>query len=183
MNKYSGKAIVCLGVAVILLSPAVYSQGMDSAYQKTGYTQGNNAGVRRKQARGKFLDSLNLTDEQKEKLKEQNTKYKEQGRELRSKLRAKRKELRDELNKDTIDKKKIDAIVSEISSLSAEQIKQMVERIISTKEILTPEQFKKFQDKVRNVRKRIKERFGSRNGTGGRFGKGIGKGFSRGMGQ
>ncbi len=184
MNKYSGKAIVYLGViALIMLPPAVYSQSMDNAYQDKGNVQGNNLRSNRKQARKRFLDSLNLTDEQKDKLKEQNAKYKEQGKELRSKLRAKRKELRDELNKDTIDKKKIDAIVSEISSLSAQQTKQMVDRIISTKGILTPEQFKKFQERVRSVRQKIKQRFGNRNRTGNSFRGGMNQGLEKGAGQ
>jgi len=174
MNKYSRKAIVYLGTAVLIsLTPAVYSQSMNNASQDKENVQGKNTGFNKKEARQKFLDSLNLTDEQKEKLKEQNAVYKDKNKELKKQIRAKRKELRDELNKGTIDKKKIYPIVSQISSLSAQQLRQMVDRIISTKEILTPEQFKEFQEKVKNIRQRIRQR--NKNGMGNNFRKGMGQ--------
>ena len=125
---------------------------------------------------------MRLTGKQRRELKEQSAKYREVIRKIREQLKAKRRELRNELGKNTVDEKKIYSIVSQINSLSAKQLELITKRVISTKGILTPEQFKKFQERARNIRRMMRRRFEkSRGETGSNFRKKADRAFKKGM--
>jgi len=94
-----------------------------------------------------FSKTLNLTPEQQEKIKNQQTANKERWTELRNKLRDKRSELKKELENPQINKDRVNVLVAEIKALMGEELDQRVDNIIFMKEILTPEQFKKLQEK------------------------------------
>jgi Spy/CpxP family protein refolding chaperone len=103
-----------------------------------------------------FSKTLNLTPEQQEKIKKQESINREKGTELRDKLRDKRSELKAELEKPQINKDRIDALVAEIKTLTGEQLERRVDNIIFMKQVLTPEQVKKLQEKKNEKVKEIK---------------------------
>ncbi|MBL7130947.1 MAG: periplasmic heavy metal sensor [Candidatus Omnitrophica bacterium] len=149
------QAVVFAGVvAALFLSSAAYAQSVDNAAQGEMRP--------RREPKQRLIEELGLTVEQQEQIKEQCSENKEKNKELREKIRSKRLELKQELEKQNIDKSKIDSLVAEIKILMGQQLEQRVESILSMKEILTPEQFEKFQQKVRitikNRRGRLKNK-------------------------
>jgi Spy/CpxP family protein refolding chaperone len=92
---------------------------------------------------------LNLTESQKQQMAQQRTKEKEQGRVLREEMKAVRDELTKELDKDKPDRVRISSIISQMKELIGRRIEQRVEGILSMKQVLTPEQFKKLNEKTK----------------------------------
>ena len=109
-----------------------------------------------------IYDRLDLTPEQEEKIRAQRREEREKSRELMEKYRAKRGELRTELEKETIDKARVDLLIKEVTTVKQEILRQRVDRIMATREILTSEQFRKLQEmkkeKMEKMRSKMKER-------------------------
>jgi Spy/CpxP family protein refolding chaperone len=120
----------------------------------------------------KIVEELNLTTEQQEALRQQRTGHREKRKALMETLRTKKEALRAELEKEEIDKERIDSIVSEIKPLLGQQIELRVEDTLAMKEILTAEQYQKFQEFIKKKKKgRGKRGFGKRGhhkGSGNR---------------
>jgi len=93
-----------------------------------------------------FMKKLNLSPEQKSQITKQQDMDKEKGKELRDKMQAKRLELKKELERSEVDTNKVNAIITDIKTLTGEQLDLRVNSIMAMKQILTPEQFKKLQD-------------------------------------
>ncbi|HPM42305.1 MAG TPA: Spy/CpxP family protein refolding chaperone [Candidatus Omnitrophota bacterium] len=91
---------------------------------------------------------LSLTPEQRDKIKAHREEGKLKAKEIQEQMRAKKEELKAEMAKSVSDRSKIDAIAADMKSLSARMIDQRIERILSLKEILTPEQFQKVNAKI-----------------------------------
>jgi len=137
--KYKQTVAYLAVVAILFLGSAAYAQPFGDAQEgAAGYKQGRMKN---------HIKDLELTPEQQEQLKAQRIEQMKKGKELRNKLRAKRKALREELEKEDVDKSKIYGLVAEIKTILGNQVEQRVEGILSTKEILTPEQFEKLQQK------------------------------------
>ena len=195
------RLIITAVVAVFALSlTGVYAQEETDkpAYQEgpqyqgpvcgMGHQSGGPAGEGGPQERGrgpnkekffeKIVEELNLTTEQQEALRQQRTGHREKRKALMETFRAKKEVLREELEKEEIDKEKIDSIVSEIKPLLGQQIELRVEDTLAMKEILTAEQYQKFQAFIKKKKRRGhgKRGFGKRwhhRGSGNReFGKG-----------
>ena len=98
---------------------------------------------------GKLTEELGLTPEQKTQLDAQKEAFKAKNQAVRDKLKAKKEELRSELEKPTVDRAKINATIEDIKSLTGEKLNNRVDKILAMKSILTPEQFAKLQDKMR----------------------------------
>jgi len=96
----------------------------------------------------KLTEELGLTPEQETELKQQRSQFKAQKKELWGKIRAKKKELKEELEKPDVDRAKVDKIIGEIKDLTGQKLEARVNKIISMKSILTPEQFKKLKEKM-----------------------------------
>ena len=120
---------------------------------------------------------LNLTESQKQQMAQQRSKEKEQGQVLREKMKAARDELTKELDKEKPDMAKIRSLISEMKELIGSRIEQRVDGIISMKQVLTPEQFKKLNEKTKRFERPTRggeHEKNSRNGFGGhRFGRGC----------
>ncbi|MFH1857878.1 MAG: periplasmic heavy metal sensor [Candidatus Omnitrophota bacterium] len=121
----------------------------------------------RERMRQEFIQELNVTPEQQEKLDNQRREHQTRGKELVEKLRAKQLELRTELEKPAIDKNKVNAIVSEMKTLMGKRLDLRVEGILAMRSVLTPEQVAKMQEK----RKERQMRRGRRMEGGGGFEK------------
>ena len=103
----------------------------------------------------RLIEKLDLSLEQQEQLREQRAKNEEKAKGLKKRLRSKRSELSEELEKEDIDKQKVYSVITEVETLMGDQLEQRVERILTMREILTPEQFKKLREKKgRGHRKR-----------------------------
>jgi len=91
---------------------------------------------------------LGLSAEQEAKLKAQKDNNKAAMEDIWQKMQEKRGELKAELEKDKVDNARIDAIITDMSGLTTRMLRNRVDQMLATKQILTPEQFKKFQDKA-----------------------------------
>lgn len=94
----------------------------------------------------KLAKTLGLTEEQQQKLEENNKKQRERMSELFKALKEQHDKLRNELERKDVKKEEITPIVENIKSLQAKILDQKIEGIFAVKEILTPEQFSKFQE-------------------------------------
>jgi len=101
--------------------------------------------------RGDIMKTLNLAPEQKAQIEKQRSASRQAWSELRDKLRTKRLELKQELEKPNIDRNRINTIIAEIKNLTGEQLELRVNNILAMKQVLTPEQFKKIQERKEKI--------------------------------
>jgi Spy/CpxP family protein refolding chaperone len=94
-----------------------------------------------------FFKELNLTDEQKAKLRAHRESQMEKNKGIREQLRTKMQSLHEQIGQPVTDKAKISAQVAEINALKGQLFSQHIEGVLAMKEILTPEQFAKMQAK------------------------------------
>ncbi|MFH1622767.1 MAG: periplasmic heavy metal sensor [Candidatus Omnitrophota bacterium] len=153
MNRKIKNVASLIVVVVLMVSASAVYANPEKGVREGKIGQG-------KKMRANFIEELNLTPEQQEQLKTQRSANKEDHKQLREKLRAKREELRQELEKQEINKEKVYSIIAEIKVLTGEELEQRVERIISMKEVLTPEQYQQLQEKMKEKRKTHKQFFG-----------------------
>ncbi len=158
MEKKSRKMLVYAVIfALIFLLPTAYAGPI---FDDPEFDDRGERGVNRERVFESVVQELKLTPEQQDLIKKQRAKQKEKRRQTFQTLRTKRLELRQELEKQDIDKKKIDSLVAEIKPLMGELLDLKVESILAMKEILTPEQFEKLQGGIRK---------GAGKGPGRRF--------------
>ena len=93
----------------------------------------------------KLIENLGLTPEQVVKLKEQKGAHRQNTMQTAKELKAKRQELKEELAKEEVNKDSINSIIAQISELQSSLLYQRIQGVLTMKEILTPEQFEKFQ--------------------------------------
>ena len=106
-------------------------------------------------SRGKTFDSvvrgLHLTPEQQERINKQRIEQKGQAAQMKELMRSKHEALRAELEKDTTDRQKVQALVAEIQQLIGQRIQKRVDSILELKAILTPEQFRALNRKLDGI--------------------------------
>ena len=111
----------------------------------------------------KRLGELDLSDEQKEKLKKLN---RDTGREigdLMRKLREAHREFNGVLKEYNLDRRKASACIKKISDLQRELLNRMLESQLELRKILKPDQFEKFQEITRRAFEEERQRtFGRR---------------------
>ena len=116
--------------------------------------------------RQEIFNDLGLTDGQRKLLEENKNKHREETKVLFTQLRQKMTLLRQELEKSELNMQAIYQINNEVKQLQAQMLDNRLERILKVRKILTPEQFKKFEDKMnermehfKNKHERNKEEF------------------------
>lgn len=97
----------------------------------------------------KLFKELGLTQEQKDQLKKSREDEAAKVKPLREQVRAKGEELRKVFESADIDKARAYALADELTSLEGELMHSRVDHVIALKQILTPEQFKKMQEKMK----------------------------------
>ena len=102
----------------------------------------------RREKFGALFKELNLSQEQQQKITEQRSQEEVQARALRQKLESARSRLGQELDQPVPDKAKIYSFIAEMKELYGKRQEQRVERILSLRQILTPEQFKLLDQKT-----------------------------------
>lgn len=141
-KRLGGRIVIWLVCGLIASASAVYAQPQvqeKGTKKAAGYWHERQGGKE-----GPFKE-LNLTAEQKEKLKGHKEAQKESSRALREQIKAKMQALHAEIGKPTVDRAQINALVAEINNLKGQLFAQHTEGILAMKEILTPEQFAKMQ--------------------------------------
>lgn len=118
-----------------------------------------------KAGKEELFKGLDLTTEQRDKLKAHREKTKGEMKAIHEQMREKKLALKTELDKQIIDKAKIADIATQLKTLSAQMVDQRINSILSLKEILTPEQFQK-------MHARMEEKMSKHGGKWGGGGKG-----------
>lgn len=141
------KAII-MGLAVVFLTvSAVYAQ-TQSTYKQRGDGQ-----------KERIFKELNLTQEQQKKLEENRKAQGEEIAKLRATIKEKQTKLQEELKSPSVTRATVEPLVNEIKSLQAQLIEHRINGIFAVKEILTPEQFAKFQQMTEKRQENRKGRF------------------------
>jgi Spy/CpxP family protein refolding chaperone len=91
-----------------------------------------------------MAEEMGLTDEQSENLREIQYNFRKAQIGLRAELRTSRLELRHLMMEEKPNQGEINKVVDRIADTQKRLLKQKVDRKLAMKEILTPEQFKKF---------------------------------------
>ncbi|MBI4396110.1 MAG: Spy/CpxP family protein refolding chaperone [Elusimicrobia bacterium] len=93
---------------------------------------------------------LNLTPEQEKKLEEHRRTHREQAKALHEEQKQKREALRQELEKPELDMAKVKALHDEMKGVHDKLADHRLDGILEVRQVLTPEQFKKFQELTRD---------------------------------
>ena len=88
---------------------------------------------------------LNLSAEQKEKIKALRQNQKQQMMELRQALKEARMKLKEHLNNPEATRDTIAPLANDIKNILAKMVDQRIESVLAAKNILTPDQFKQLQ--------------------------------------
>jgi len=99
-----------------------------------------------------MMQKMNLSLEQKEKIRQMRQKNRQVVVDLLKNAREKRQELAQELNKTKLDTQKINSLVSDLKEIQGRLIEEKVNAAIKMKEILTPEQYQIFLEGFRDLR-------------------------------
>ena len=104
--------------------------------------------------RDQVIKQLNLTPQQEAQIKQLQMLNRQKAKELFRRLKEKRRELADELDKARSNPIKIRALIVALKEIQGRLIEQRVEDVLKMKEILTPEQYQKFSETLKSMRKR-----------------------------
>jgi Spy/CpxP family protein refolding chaperone len=114
----------------------------------------------------KMANELALTAEQKDALAKHREATEPKMKEIREKTRVARESLREELDKAKPDKSKIASIIAQLKELAGEKVEMMVDRMLTMKEVLTPEQSARMRDIMEKKRAESRERRGEHGERG-----------------
>jgi Spy/CpxP family protein refolding chaperone len=103
--------------------------------------------------RGEFFKELGITDEQKKALEAHKDQHRQEMKDLGKAMRDQMAQMRQELQKETLDMGKINQIESDLKATQAKMLDHRLQGILEVRKILTPEQFKKFSEKMEEHRK------------------------------
>jgi len=94
-----------------------------------------------------LFKDLNLTAEQKEKLKAQREAKKEEHKVLREQMKVKMQALHEAISKPESKRADVEGLIREVNVIKGKMFGQMIDGFFAMKEVLTPEQFAKMQAK------------------------------------
>lgn len=97
----------------------------------------------------RILKKMDLSPEQKEKLKAHRKAHREEARKLREEARQKREELRQELENPDMSMERVKAVHSQLKGIQGRMADQRLNGILAVRQILTPAQFKRFHEIAR----------------------------------
>jgi Spy/CpxP family protein refolding chaperone len=117
-------------------------------------------------------DDLGLTDAQVKQMQEIQYDFAKTGIGLRADMKEARLALQHELTQPNVDQKEVDKLVDQVAQAQKMLLKHRIDRRLAMKNVLTPEQWDKFQQMRGGMM--MGERMGER--TGHRMGKKMGEG-------
>ncbi len=113
-----------------------------------------------------FLQELNLTQDQKTKLKALREGKKESSQALREQLKAKMQALQDAISKPGTTRASVNGLVGEVTALKGQMFARKIDGVFAMKEVLTPEQFAKMQAHRKEKMKEMRGGWGKHQGEG-----------------
>jgi Spy/CpxP family protein refolding chaperone len=118
--------------------------------QPAGIRQINRQEIKRgsKQGFERMAEDLGLTPGQRERLQENRDRHRQERENISQLLKEKKLFLREELQKQELDKTKINQIHKELKVLLSEKEDLRLNSILDTREVLTPEQFKIMKERM-----------------------------------
>ena len=142
MNMRIGRVLAISLVAVMLcsLSGAYAYEGSDTSKDES-----------RSQAHfKKMTEELKLTPQQQEQITKDREQFAAKSKDLRGKMKTVREDLKTELDKPVPDVTRVNGLVAQMKDLVGAQIQSKVDKIMVMKRVLTPEQFKKMGESMKN---------------------------------
>ncbi len=145
------KKIKVIAISLAIVSVLVSGVYADEAYKESRYSEDG--------LKERVIKKLNLTQEQQGKLAEHRKAHRESMMKLRAAMKEERAELQEELRKPDFTEATVRPLVEEIKALQSEMIDLRVDGVFAVKDILTPEQFVKFQQIVKHKKEILKKGF------------------------
>lgn len=143
MKKVKIVTVLVVAVAAGLSTSVIYAaSSIPADKQKDAFVKKMDA------KQQEIYKELGLSDEQKKLLEENRNKHREQTKALFTEMRQKMASLRQELEKSELNMQAIYQTNNDLKQLSAQMLDNRLERILEIRKILTPEQFKKIEDKM-----------------------------------
>ncbi|MBI4668813.1 MAG: periplasmic heavy metal sensor [Elusimicrobia bacterium] len=130
-------------------------EGGPMDFEHGGFRKGSSKDREEKMERKheQIFKELGLTPEQKKQLTEHRKIHREQARQLQKTLKEKRKILKQELEKSDFNEARVKEAHAQMKEIQNKLTDHRLEGILKVRQIMTAEQFKKFQELTRNKRK------------------------------
>jgi len=155
------RTMILLGTAVMIFSAtAAFARPYGGNFHGKTMEGRQEHGGRMKE----MMRELDLTPEQRDQIRQQRRANREAMKELREAMMEKHRQLRDELEKPDTDTGRVQVLAAEIKALMGLEVDNRIAGILKTKEVLTPEQFTKFQKHIKKTHREMKGKRGSRRG-------------------
>ncbi|MFC1599165.1 Spy/CpxP family protein refolding chaperone [Candidatus Omnitrophota bacterium] len=154
MRKAQKLITLCMSVVVV-------ASFMSSVYAQPRFFggKGNDDSKRRKgELWQKLVNELGLNQEQQEQIKAQRSRQDQKGKQLGQKLKMKTSQLRKELESQEINEANVRRIIADLKELTGHQLEQHVDRILSIRKILNPEQYEKLKATIKEKKQQMKQR-------------------------
>jgi Spy/CpxP family protein refolding chaperone len=146
------KMLMVAVVAGTLMAGGVYANEENVA--------GNGPDQKHEKMFEKMAKELNLTADQQAKLKANREGKRAKMQSLREAMKANRQKFQEAVKKPGATRAGVQPLIDEMKSLQGQIMDQMADGIFGAKEILTPEQFEKMQNKMEEKRKERKGKDG-----------------------
>ena len=154
-NKMAQWMVVLIVTGLMVAGPVAYAEPQEeSSFGDPGM---HDAGPSEMDAKGEprwhrrnpeeFFRGLDLSPEQKEKLKAQREGKKESIREIQKQMKTKMQALHEAISKPDSKRADVDGLLNEVNTLKGQMLAEMIDGVFAMKEVLTPEQFAKMQAK------------------------------------
>ncbi|MFH1898836.1 MAG: periplasmic heavy metal sensor [Candidatus Desantisbacteria bacterium] len=145
------QSLIIVAVGVMIIVPTVSAESPEHG-RMGGPMMGQH-----KQAEKDMFQKLNLTAEQKTKIKQNRREQQGKIEDLQDALHEKQATLRDKLSDPNVSREGVAPIAAEVKSLHAKLTDCRIDGIFAVKEILTPEQYAKFQEELKGKKEDRKE--------------------------
>lgn len=136
-NRMTRSIAVLAVLGLVAAGPVAYAERGGDNPEGKGYRRGEGK---------EFYKNLDLTAEQKEKLKAQREAKKEAGKATREELKTKMQALHEEIAKPGTTRADVNGLVGEVNDLKGQMFAERIDGVFTMKETLTPEQFAKMQE-------------------------------------
>ncbi len=143
---------------IIVLTTCFLVLGVRMSYAENTTNNTTQQEQEKQQKHDEFSKELNLTQEQKDKIKTFRDSTKDKLKQLTEELKTKRQELKEEIEKADMSNAKITNIATSIKTLYGQILDIRISNATFLKEILTPEQFSKMQKKIHEHKDKIRNK-------------------------
>lgn len=150
------KVIVVGLAAIFFITSAAYAQPMQESQEKQEKQEKREG---RGEKKDQLFKELNLTPEQRQQLEENRKAQREEMLSTRKAMEKSHAKLQEAMKDPAVTKSTVEPIVNEMKALQAKMIDGRIDGIFAVKQILTPEQFAKFQQIMEKKKEDGKERF------------------------